>query len=117
MAEEEAAEEADGVRYIELTPAFVTNYGGPGPLKYIKAEVSLRVDSQEAYRLVRHHMPSLRYALIKVLTQQTEETVSSMEGKEQIRMQALADLQSVMKTEEDSASIEDVLFSSFFVQR
>ena len=117
MAEEEAVEEADGVRYIELTPAFVTNYGGPGPLKYIKTEVSLRVDSQEAYRLVRHHMPSLRYALIKVLTQQTEETVSSMEGKEQIRMQALADLQAVMKAEEDNASIEDVLFSSFFLQR
>lgn len=117
MAEGDAAEEADGVRYIELTPAFVTNYGGPGPLKYIKTEVSLRVDTQEAYRLARHHMPSLRHALIMVLSRQTEETVSSMEGKEQIRMQALAELQAVMQVEEDAASIEDVLFGSFFVQR
>lgn len=116
-AQEEATEEADGVRYIDLNPALVTNYGGPGPLKYIKAEVSLRVDTQDAYRLVRYHMPSLRHALILVLSQQTEETVSTMEGKEQIRMQALSKLQSVMKVEERSALIEDVLFSSFFVQR
>lgn len=114
---EEAAEEADGVRYIELKPAFVTNFGGPGPLKYIKTEVSLRVDTQDAYRMVRHHMHSLRHAIIMVLSRQTEETVSSMEGKEQIRLSALTELQEVMNAEEGVPCIEDVLFSSFFVQR
>lgn len=116
-AAEEAAEDADGIRYIELKPAFVTNYGGPGRLKYIKTEISLRVDTQQAYRLVRHHMPSLRHALIMVLTQQTDDSVDTMEGKEQIRMQSLSSLQEIMKQEEGEPYIEDVLFSSFFVQR
>jgi len=116
-AEETTEEEADGVRYIELKPALVTNYGGPGPLKYIKTEISLRVDTQHAYRLVRHHMPALRHALIMVLVRQTDETVDTMEGKEQIRQQSLTDLRQVMQQEEGDDYIEDVLFSSFFVQR
>lgn len=117
FAEEDEAEQADEVRYLDLTPPFVTNYGGPGRLKYVKAEVSLRVDSQAAFRAAMHHAPSLRHAIIMVLSQATDETVTTMEGKEQIRLQALAELQGVMEAEEGEKIIEDLLFSSFFVQR
>lgn len=117
VAEEETAEQLDEVRYIELTPAFVTNFGGPGRLKYIKTEVSLRVDSQQAYRAVMHHVPTLRHSIIMVLNRQTDDSVDTMAGKEQIRMETLSSLQEVMREEEGEALIEDVLFSSFFVQR
>ncbi len=118
MAEDEEGEKlAEEVRYVELKPPFVTNYGGPGKLKYVKAEVSLRVDSQEAFRAVNSHIPSLRHTIIMVLSQQTDDTVTTMEGKEQIRLQALSELQEIMSKEEGGKMIEDLLFSSFFVQR
>ncbi len=118
FAEDEESEKlAEEVRYVELKPPFVTNYGGPGKLKYVKAEVSLRVDSQSAFRAVNNHIPFLRHTIIMVLSQQTDESVTTMEGKEQIRLQALSELQEIMKKEEGEVMIEDLLFSSFFVQR
>lgn len=118
FAEDEESEKlAEEVRYVELKPPFVTNYGGPGKLKYVKAEVSLRVDSQLAFRAVNNHIPFLRHTIIMVLSQQTDESVTTMEGKEQIRLQALSELQEIMKKEEGEVMIEDLLFSSFFVQR
>jgi len=110
-------EEADEVRYIDLTPAFVANYGPPGKMRYIKAEVSLRVSSQDGYRKVIHHAPSLRHEIVMFLSRQTDETMADSELKEQLRLDALSALQSVMQQEEGSEIVEDLLFSTFFVQR
>ena len=115
MAEEEV-DEAE-VRYVDLTPPLVTNYGGPGRMKYIKAEISLRVDSQDAFRAVVHHVPSLRHALVMLLTRQTDESVGSTEAKEVLRVAALEELQAVMTAEEGDPMIKDLLFSTFFVQK
>ena len=115
MAEEEV-DEAE-VRYVDLTPPLVTNYGGPGRMKYIKAEISLRVDSQDAFRAVVHHVPSLRHAMVMLLTRQTDESVGSSEAKEQLRIAALEALQAVMTAEEGDPMIKDLLFSTFFVQK
>jgi flagellar FliL protein len=115
MAEEEV--NTKEVRYVGLTPALVTNYGGPGRMKYIKAEISLRVNSQDAFRAVKHHLPSLRHTLVMLLSRQTDDTVESSDAKEHLRGSALEELQAVMQAEEGAAMIEDVLFSTFFVQK
>jgi len=116
-AQDENQEGDEETRYVDLTPAFVTNYGGPGRLKYIKAEVSLRVESLEAYREVMYHNHSLRHAMVMLLSRQNDESVTSTEGKENLRQQALSELQAVMQAEEGQPYIEDLFFSSFYVQQ
>ncbi len=115
MAEEEVDEQE--VRYVDLTPPLVTNYGGPGRMKYIKAEVSLRVHSQDDFRAVVHHAPSLRHAMVMLLSRQTDESVEGSQAKEQLRVSALEELQAVMQAEEGATMIEDILFSTFFIQK
>ncbi len=107
----------DETRYLDLAPALVTNFGGPGRMKYIKAEVSLKVDSQDELRAVMHHKPLLRHTMVMLLTRQTDETVGSKEGKEKLRLEALAATQAMMEAEEGKPIIDDLLFSTFFVQR
>lgn len=121
-AEDEDADAAaieEDVRYLDIKPAVVTNYGGVGRMSYIKAEVSLQVGSQEEFQKVFHHFPSLRHALVMRLGQQTDATIAAGAAREALRQQVLADMKAIMEEEEEGGEemIDDVLFSAFFVQR
>ena len=117
LAQDDAeAVDTDELRYINLTPAFVTNYGGPGRMRYIKAEVTVQVSSAEALRAVTYHAPSLRHALVMLLSRQEEDRVESIAGQEQIRVEALAAAQEAMQAEVGDPTIEELLFTTFYVQ-
>lgn len=122
LAQDEAEETAKPAKvpttYIELRPAFVANYGGlpQGRMRYIKADISLRVEAG-GERAVMHHMPAIRDALLMLLSRQTEDTVSTTSGKEMIRLEALDAVREVILAEEDEHKIRDLLFNSFIVQR
>ena len=80
----------EGINYIPVTPALIVNYGGPGPrVKYIKAELSIRAENATDAKIVMHHLPLIRDRLIHIFSTQSEETLSSVEGKEKIRLLAL----------------------------
>ncbi len=115
------AEEANGayVEYIELQPPFIANYGGPGPLKYLKAEVSIKVTSVESEVNIKFHMAPLRHELVMLLSRQTRDTVSTAAGREQVRQKAQEKLRQVMVGEFGETGydmINDLLFTSFVTQ-
>ncbi|EGG98163.1 ABC transporter2C ATP-binding protein [gamma proteobacterium IMCC2047] len=117
--EDADAESLEDVRYLDIKPAVVTNYGGVGRMSYIKAEVSLQVGSQEDFQKVFHHFPSLRHSLVMLLGQQTDATIAAGAPREALRQQVLAQMRAIMEEEEEGGAdmIDDVLFSAFFVQR
>jgi flagellar protein FliL len=83
---------AEGVNYIEISPALVVNYGGPGKARFIKAELSLRAENAEDALEVTHHLPLIRDRLVSILSAQTEAVISTPEGKEYLRVYALAEI-------------------------
>lgn len=83
---------AEGVNYIPLEPALVVNYGGPGKSRFIKAELSIRTETGEDALEVHHHLPLIRDRLVSILGDQTEEIISTVEGKEYLRAYALAEI-------------------------
>lgn len=83
---------AEGVNYIAIEPALVVNYGGPGKARFIKAELSLRTETGTDATEVMHHLPLIRDRLISILSAQTEDVISSAEGKEYLRAYALAEI-------------------------
>ena len=113
-----AEEEAD-LRYVQLEPTFVTNFGydGSGRLYYLKADVSLKVSSQEAEMALQYHAPMLRDAIVALLSRASEEAVVSGAGRNELRAEAISELKSLMKSEEGESYIEDLLFTNFVVQR
>ncbi len=80
----------EGVNYIAIKPALIVNYGGPGRVKYIKAEMSLRTEDAHNATEVTHHMPLIRDTLIMLISSVTDEQMASAEGKEKMRLEALA---------------------------
>ncbi|MDB6062614.1 MAG: flagellar basal body-associated protein FliL-like protein [Verrucomicrobiaceae bacterium] len=123
QANSEEKKEGEGAatsssEYLDIKPALITNYGGPGPIHFIKVEIALRVGKDpEAGLKVAHHMPHIRHELVMLFSRQTEDSIGTMEGKEQLRKDALAAVQKVVQEEEGKPIVEDLLFNNFIVQR
>lgn len=116
-AEQEALSEQSAI-YLPLKPAFVVNYGGAGRLKYLKAEVAVRLANSNAANAVRHHMPYIRNNLVMLFTSQTDESLSSQAGKESLRQDALAEIRSILRQEDGlEEGVVDVFFNSLIVQK
>lgn len=116
-ADDPVVEEPSEVIYIALKPAFVVNYGGVGRLKYLKAELSVRVPSTEAEEAVRHHMPFIRNNLVLLFSRQTDESLETQTGKENLRHEALQEVRSVLEAENGSSDVLDLYFNSFVIQK
>ena len=117
-AESEEGGTAGGAKYVTLQPAFVTNYGitKTGRMMYLKADVTLKVSNPDAEAAVKYHNAMLRNALVLLFSRQDDAVVSSSDGREQLRQQALAELRALMNAEESKDEIDDLVFSNFVVQ-
>ncbi|RYZ84480.1 MAG: flagellar basal body-associated protein FliL [Moraxellaceae bacterium] len=87
----------EGVNYIAIKPPLVVNYGGPGRVKYIKAELSLRTEDAHSAQEVSHHMPLIRDTLIMLISSVTDEQMASADGKEKMRVEALAKINEALE--------------------
>ena len=108
------------VEYIPLSPPFVANFGTAAAnarMSYVKADIAVRTSTSAATEAVKYHMPYLRNELVMLLSRQDMETMTTNEGKEKLRAEALAKIQAVLQQEEGSPLVEDMLFSSFVIQR
>ena len=102
--------------YVDVPPAFVVNYGNSGRLKYIRTDVSLRVNGNEAASAVTTHRPHIRNSLVFLLSNQDEKTVNSSKGREALRKVALDEVRTLMQELEGAAFVEDLYFKNFVVQ-
>ncbi len=117
--DEEEGEVAPAPRaiYIPLKPPFVVNYGGVGRLRYLKAELSVRVASSAGANSIRHHMPYIRNQLILLFSKQTEETLDTQEGKEMLRQEALQEIHAILEEEDGESELIDVYFNQLVLQK
>jgi flagellar protein FliL len=115
--EGEGSSSPEGSIYVPFKPPIVVNYGGSGRLKYIKVDISVRVQNSEAAASVQHHMPQIRNNLVMLLSAQTEESIGSQEGKEALRKEALSEVRQVIKTEDRREGVIDLYFNAFLIQQ
>ena len=118
-AEEEVEIEkaTEGSRYIALKPDFVLNYDTQGRVKFLKIEITLRIDSYQKAPDIQVHNDALRHAFIMMMSQFDMEQILDPQGKEIMRKEVLEKLQGVLKELAGDKIIEQVLFTQFLVQR
>ena len=107
------------VRYVNLKPTFITNHGvsDTGRLRYVKADVTVRVSNNDAEFAGRYHLPALRNRLVLLLSRQDESTISSTTVRETIKAESLQELREVLEKEEGQSFIDNLMFTNFVVQR
>jgi flagellar protein FliL len=97
----------EGVNYLPIKPSLVANYGGAAKIRYIKAEISLRVESKHAAEEVNHHMPVVRDTIIMYMSSLTDEELGSGAGKETMRQEALIKVNEALDLQLGHAKKED----------
>lgn len=117
VSDEIATHPQTGAIYIPLKPPFVVNYGGPGRLRFLKADITVRLQDAAAASSLRHHMPYVRNNLVMLFSAQNEESLHSQEGKELLRQEALAEVRNVLQQEDRQGGVVDLFFNTILVQQ
>ena len=112
-AEDEEDAEAVPSKYMPIEPALITNFGGPGRLRYMKVEVTLRVNGEEGEAQVTRHMPNIKDTLLTLFAVQTSESIGTAQGKDQLRKSALKEVNGMLAEEDSESHVTDLLFTSF----
>ncbi|MBE0507036.1 MAG: flagellar basal body-associated FliL family protein [Marinospirillum sp.] len=111
-----AVQASSDVFYIPMQPAFVTNYGGPGRLKYLKVDMTLMVEGGRSAQVIEQQIPLIRNVIVMNLARQNENNVVTASGQERIRQQILQVLQEALQREVGHPVVTEVLFTNFIYQ-
>ena len=119
-AQEEKKEEGENaapkVMYVGIIPALVGNYSSGMKMKFYKADIALKVTGSEAEEKVKYHEPLIRNQLVMLFSQQTDENMANEGAKEQLRQEALKQVQQVLTQEEGQPIVEDLFFNNLIIQ-
>lgn len=102
--------------YLALDPAFVVNLEDPEIPHYLQVDMQVMSRDPIALETVRVHLPRIRNSLLMLFAQQKPADLATREGKEQLRVAALAEVQKVMQEETGQPVVEAVYFTSFVMQ-
>lgn len=110
-----AAEDMPAV-YIPIDPAFVVNFASQGRARFLQISVEVMTRDPGVPALVELHLPVIRNNLMLLFSSQTYDSVSTLEGKETLREEALAVIQEILESETGDPGVEAVYFTSFVMQ-
>lgn len=109
-------EEQQVAVYLPIDPAFVVNFASQGKARFLQVTVEVMTRSPEVPDSVKLHMPVIRNNLMLLLSSQSYDSVSTLEGKEALREEALEVIQLILEEETGDPGIEAVYFTSFVMQ-
>ena len=114
---EHGAPEASGLAvYQPLDPPFIINFEDQGVLRYLQIGLSVMSRDKLVIDAVNNNMPQIRNSLILLFANQKLESLTSNEGKEKLRAQALEQVQAVLHKEIGESGIEAVYYTAFVMQ-
>lgn len=104
-------------QYIALEPPFVVNFDAGASARFLQVAVQLMTRDLELAEFIKTHDPVIRNDLLLLLGSQKVEDVSTREGKEKLRADALDAVRRILKSEgAESDKLEAVYFTSFVMQ-
>ncbi len=106
---------ASNIGYYGFEPDIVANYISQSSKKlgYVRVTVDLMIDDMANIEVVEHHTPLLRDAIVAILSQEPEEKIKSLTGREEIRQKCVEAVKNLMKEETGKEVIRDVLFTKY----
>jgi len=113
---EEDGGESQPAIYIPIDPAFVVNFADQGKARFLQVTVEVMTREPEMPEKIKLHMPVIRNNLMMLFSDQTYDGVSTVEGKETLRGEALEVVQQILEDETGDPGVEAIYFTSFVMQ-
>ncbi len=115
--EEAPVEEAKAPAiYVKIDPPFVVNFDGQGKARFLQVVMEFMGRDEAELEEAQHHMPAIRNKMLLLLSSQSYDVLSTVEGKEQLRQQALAEVQAILEREVGHSAVEDLYLTSLVMQ-
>ncbi|MDR1109663.1 MAG: flagellar basal body-associated FliL family protein [Deltaproteobacteria bacterium] len=111
-AEGEAAAAVAGPQTVDLKP-FTTNLNDSSGRRFLKVSLSMDVDDQAAADELNRRMSDITDKILMLLSSQSMESISTVEGKERLRSQILREANAFMPNRNE---IKKVKYSEFIIQ-
>ena len=116
-AKEEAHPTKGPALYVPLDPPFVVNFEAEQLVRFLQVTVQVMSRDPATVELVKSNDPVVRNDLLLLFGNQSYATISSREGKEKLRQQALEAVRKVVTNAGGKpAKVEAVYFTSFVMQ-
>jgi flagellar protein FliL len=103
--------------YVKYEPPFVVNFDAKGVMRFLQVSMEAMTRDAHTEELIKQNEPKIRNNMLLLLGSQTYDTISTMEGKEELRKKALEIIAKVVDEEGGEAKkVEDIYFTSFVMQ-
>jgi len=100
--------------YLQLKPTITTNYISER-LKYVRADVALRVDGAILDK-VTHHSDAIRDIVIMLFSRQDKDVFTDTENIAALRGEVKEEIIAFLESENEPTDVIDVLFMSLLVE-
>lgn len=107
-------DEALTLSYYEVKPSLVANLASGG--RYIRTDIQLMTKDPEFFTQLELHGPAIRHTLLLLLSEQDGNNVRTSQGKENLRQQAMTQLNSLMQELSGQSGPDGLFFTTFLVQ-
>lgn len=101
--------------YINLEPPLVTNYQHDR-LRYLKAEINVKVLGQETADAIEQHKPAIRHELLLMLSEYDMNTLMVVGKRQAILDRSKQVIEGILEEEGTAAQVKEVLFVNFIVE-
>lgn len=115
-SQNEPKEPPKPVVYQALEPPFVVNFQDQAQVRFLQVSMEVSTRDPLVIEAVKTHMPVIRNNLVLLLASQTYGSMSTREGKEKLRADALAEVQKILTEQTGKSGVEAVYFTSFVMQ-
>ncbi|GAB4299804.1 MAG: hypothetical protein Kow0096_19400 [Thiohalomonadaceae bacterium] len=104
--------------YLALEPAIVVNLRSEGRVRFMQVKVQAMSRDPAVLSALKEHTGPVRHALITLLSAQTVDRMYDVQVREQVRLQALEELRSVLETHAGlkREALEALYFTDFVIQ-
>jgi len=104
--------------YFPLEPAFVVNFQDRGRTRFLQISMEISTRDSSMIDELTKHMPLIRNNILLILSNQKAESLHTVEGKEQIRTEALEELRRILSEQTGliDVGIDGLYFTSFVTQ-
>ncbi len=104
-------------RYVTLDPPFVVNFEAESTVRFLQITIGVMTRDEKVEHMIKDNDPRIRNDLLLILGNQNYETVSKLEGKEELRKRCLDAVRAVIADSGgESAKVEALYFTSFVMQ-
>jgi len=104
-------------RYVTLDPPFVVNFQAESTVRFLQITIGIMTRDLEIEKIIKDNDPRIRNDLLLILGDQKYESVSKLEGKEDLRNRSLEAVRTVVKDSGgEPKKVEALYFTSFVMQ-